>query len=67
MHLQGVGTPQDNTTALKWLELGAAKKNPIALNGLGYAYLHGFGKDVNYTEAMKLFKEESHRNPDPNS
>ena len=55
MHLQGVGTEQDNATAIKWLEKGAESKHPIALNGLGYVHLHGFGRDINYTEAVKFF------------
>jgi len=56
MYLQGVGTEQDNATALEWLRIGAEGNSALALNALGHIYLHGMGAPKNLTKSVEYFQ-----------
>ena len=56
MYERGLGVPQDNVEALKWLQLAADQGYTPAQCTLGVKYEFGFGVPQDYAEALKWFR-----------
>ena len=61
MYAQGVGTDQDNATALEYFRRGAARDHPPSQNGLGFMYMHGHGVARDFKKALEYFKTAAER------
>jgi TPR repeat protein len=57
MYLRGLGVPQDDAMAVRWLKIAAAHGQAEAQNQLGLFYAQGRGGiERNIAEAVKLFR-----------
>jgi SEL1 protein len=56
MYAQGLGTDQDNETAIKLYREAANKGNAQAQTNLGFMYWNGYGVQESYSEALRYFK-----------
>ena len=57
MYAVGEGVKQDYKKAREWFEKGAAQKNRVALDWLGWLYDNGYGVKQDYKKAREYYEE----------
>ena len=55
MYASGMGTDQDNATALQWLQKSADAGSATGQCGLGLLYMHGQGVPRDYEKAAQVW------------
>jgi TPR repeat protein len=61
MYVKGLGVPQDDVMAMRWLRLAAEKGLPDAQNEIGVLLRQGHGIERNEAEAVKWFRVAADR------
>jgi TPR repeat protein len=61
MYVKGLGVPQDDAMAMRWLRLAAEKGLPDAQNEIGVLLRQGHGIERNEAEAVKWFRVAADR------
>ena len=56
MYDYGLGTPEDNSKAVKWFRLSAEQGNSAAQNNLGTMYHYGEGVPQNFQKAAEWYR-----------
>ncbi len=57
--VNGVGTPRDETQALRWFHKAATSRVPMAMNMVGRCHEYGLGTCVDYEQAAQWYYRAS--------
>jgi TPR repeat protein len=63
MHAKGLGTPKDESVAVRWYRRAAEQGHVDAQNNLGFMYGTGRGVEINHAEAVMWLRRPAQPSP----